>query len=131
MPHCTLAPCACGRPIRIKVQESDIVGSGGIQLAIYLLAQTLSKCGRRCLFQRPTAAQWSQSWQRRAPEDRVVSIRSGTTGIIFRFWWSTKKSNPLFLPGSCLDSECPGLWGSILWCRSPFDEPRTHQLFRR
>ena len=94
MPHCTPAPCACGRPIRIKVQESDIVGSGGIQLAIYLLAQTLSKCGRRCLFQRPTAAQWSQSWQRRAPEDRVVSIRSGTIRIIFNLWWSKKKSNP-------------------------------------
>ena len=48
-----------------------------------LVSQTSSKYGRRCLFQRPTAAQWSQSWQRRAPEDRVVSIRSGTTGIIF------------------------------------------------
>ena len=64
------------------------------QSAIYLLAQTLSKCGRRCPFQRPTAAQWSQSWQRRAPEDRVVSIRSGTTEIILKLWWSKKKSSP-------------------------------------
>ena len=38
-----------------------------------------------------------------------------------------EKGKPLFLPGSCLDSVCPGLWGSILWCRSPFDEPRTRQ----
>ena len=38
-----------------------------------------------------------------------------------------EKVKPLFLPGSCLDSECPGLWGSILWCRSPFGEPRTRQ----
>lgn len=59
-----------------------------------LVSQTSSKYGRRCLFQRPTAAQWSQSWQRRAPEDQVVSIRSGTTEIIFRIWWSRKKSNP-------------------------------------
>ena len=73
--------------------KSDIVGSGGTQLAICLLTQTLSKCGRRCPFQRPTAAQWSQSWQRRAPEDRVVSIRSGTTGINFR----PRKSQTLVL----------------------------------
>ena len=105
MPHCTPAPCACGRLIRIEMQDSDIVGSSGTQWAflnnqnsnqwaICLLAQTLSKCGRRCPFQRPTAAQWSQSWQRRAPEDRVVSIRSGTTEIILKLWWSKKKSSP-------------------------------------
>ena len=38
-----------------------------------------------------------------------------------------EKVKPLVLPGSCLDSACPGLWDSILWCRSPFDEPRTRQ----
>ena len=88
-PHWTLAPRACRRQIRVKMQECDIVDQGGTQLEIYLLTQTLSKCGRRCLFQRPTAAQWSQSWQRQAPKDGVFSIK-----IICHPSWSEKKSNP-------------------------------------